>query len=37
MLILNMFFHRGIATKLEKNMLINKYIVYYVALLIFLL
>ncbi len=32
MLILNMFFHRGIATKLEKNMLINKDIVYYVGL-----
>lgn len=36
MLILNMSFHRGIATKVEKNMLINKDIVYYVGLLIFL-
>ena len=35
MLILNMSFHRGIATKLEKNTLINKDIVYYVGLLMF--
>ncbi len=37
MLILNMSFHRGISTKLEKNTLINKDIVYYVGLLMFLL